>query len=49
MTEEIEDIFIGMGYAIAEGPEVELDLYNFEMLNLLKRASRSGNAGFFLY
>lgn len=33
---EIEDIFVGMGYEIAEGPEVELDLYNFEMLNLPK-------------
>lgn len=32
--QEIEDIFIGMGYMIEEGPEVELDLYNFEMLNL---------------
>ena len=34
--EEVEDIFIGMGYEIAEGPEVELDLYNFEMLNVPK-------------
>lgn len=34
ITEEIEDIFIGMGYKIAEGPEIELDTYNFEMLNL---------------
>ena len=33
---EVEDIFIGMGYDIAEGPEVELDLYNFEMLNVPK-------------
>ena len=32
--EEIEDLFIGMGYEIAEGPEVEEDLYNFELLNL---------------
>ncbi len=30
---EIEDIFIGMGYQIAEGPEVENDYYNFEALN----------------
>lgn len=36
IIEEIEDIFIGMGYEIAEGPEIELDLYNFEMLNLPK-------------
>ena len=34
--EEIEDLFIGMGYQIVEGPEVELDYYNFEMMNLPK-------------
>ena len=34
--EELEDIFIGMGYSIAEGPEVESDLFNFEMMNLPK-------------
>ena len=34
--EELEDIFIGMGYSIAEGPEVETDLFNFEMMNLPK-------------
>lgn len=34
--EEIEDIFIGMGFEIAEGPEVETDYYNFEALNLPK-------------
>jgi phenylalanyl-tRNA synthetase alpha chain len=33
VTEEIEDIFLGLGYAIAEGPEVELDYYNFTALN----------------
>lgn len=31
---EIEDIFIGMGFDIASGPEVEYDYYNFEALNL---------------
>lgn len=31
--EEIEEIFIGMGFEIAEGPEVETDYYNFEALN----------------
>ncbi|KAA9005352.1 phenylalanine--tRNA ligase subunit alpha [Paenibacillus spiritus] len=36
VIEEIEDIFIGMGYEIAEGPEVETDYYNFEALNLPK-------------
>jgi phenylalanyl-tRNA synthetase alpha chain len=36
IIEEIEDLFIGMGYKIAEGPEVEKDYYNFEALNLPK-------------
>ena len=36
IVEEIEDIFIGMGYTVAEGPEVESDYYNFEALNLPK-------------
>ena len=31
--EEIEDIFFGLGYEAVEGPEVELDYYNFEALN----------------
>lgn len=34
--EEIEDLFVGMGYTVAEGPEVESDYYNFEALNLPK-------------
>ena len=33
---QVEEIFIGMGFEIAEGPEVELDHYNFELLNLPK-------------
>ena len=32
--EEVERIFIGMGYAVVEGPEVEKDYYNFEALNI---------------
>lgn len=36
IIEEIEDLFIGMGYSIIEGPEVEEDRYNFEMMNLPK-------------
>jgi len=36
VMEEIKDVFIGLGYEIAEGPEVELDYYNFEALNLPK-------------
>jgi phenylalanyl-tRNA synthetase alpha chain len=34
VTEQIEDIFLGMGFIVAEGPEVEADYYNFEALNL---------------
>lgn len=34
--EEIRSIFIGMGFQVAEGPEIELDYYNFEALNLPK-------------
>ncbi len=36
VVEELEDLFISMGYEIAEGPEVEMDYYNFEALNLPK-------------
>ncbi|MFZ5649032.1 MAG: phenylalanine--tRNA ligase subunit alpha, partial [Bacillota bacterium] len=36
VTRQIEDIFLGLGFSIAEGPEVELDYYNFEALNLPK-------------
>lgn len=32
--EEVERIFIGMGYEVVQGPEVEYDLYNFEKLNI---------------
>ncbi|MGN0631858.1 MAG: phenylalanine--tRNA ligase subunit alpha, partial [Ruminococcus sp.] len=31
---EIKEIFLGMGFEIADGPEVEYDYYNFEALNL---------------
>lgn len=31
---EVERIFVGMGYEVMEGPEVEYDLYNFEKLNI---------------
>ncbi|MGN0383520.1 MAG: phenylalanine--tRNA ligase subunit alpha [Eubacterium sp.] len=32
--EELERIFVGMGYEVVEGPEVEYDYYNFEALNI---------------
>ena len=34
--EEVERIFVGMGYEVVEGPEVEQDYYNFEALNTPK-------------
>lgn len=34
VIDEITEVFIGMGYEIAEGPEVEKDYYNFEALNI---------------
>lgn len=36
VQQEIEDLFIGLGYTVAEGPEVELDFYNFERANIPK-------------
>lgn len=36
IQQEIEDLFLGMGYKIAEGPEVEQDYYNFELANIPK-------------
>jgi len=36
VIQEIEDVFLGMGFEIAEGPEIETDAYNFEMLNVPK-------------
>lgn len=36
LIEEVEEIFISMGYDVVDGPEIELDKYNFEMLNIPK-------------
>ena len=33
---DVEEIFMSMGYDVVDGPEIELDKYNFEMLNLPK-------------
>ena len=32
--QQVEDIFVGMGYEVVEGPEIEYDYYNFEALNI---------------
>ena len=34
ITRELEDLFTSMGYSVLDGPEVELDEYNFERLNI---------------
>lgn len=36
VIDDIKDIFLGMGYEIAEGPEIELDYFNFEAMNIPK-------------
>jgi phenylalanyl-tRNA synthetase alpha chain len=36
VIDEVEELFVSMGYDVEEGPEVELDLFNFEKLNLPK-------------
>ena len=36
VTEEITEIFAGLGFQVAEGPEIELDYFNFETLNFPK-------------
>ena len=36
LIEDLEELFLNMGYDVIEGPEVEKDLYNFELLNLPK-------------
>jgi phenylalanyl-tRNA synthetase alpha chain len=35
MVDRVIDIFVGLGYTVAEGPEMETDYYNFEALNFL--------------
>lgn len=36
VTRELQEIFLGLGFTVADGPEIELDYYNFEALNLPK-------------
>ena len=44
VQKEMEDIFVGMGFGIVDGPEVEYDYYNFQALNIpaepIRRAIR---------
>ena len=47
--EEVERIFVGMGYEVVEGPEIEYDYYNFEALNAPKdHPSRSMQDTFYV-
>ena len=49
VREELEDVFLGMGYEIAEGPEVETDWYNFTALNMPRdHPARSSQDSFYL-
>lgn len=36
VVEEVEEVFMSMGYDVLDGPEIEEDLYNFELLNIPK-------------
>lgn len=36
LVEEVESVFMSMGYDVVDGPEIEYDKYNFEMLNIPK-------------
>ena len=49
VRDELEDVFLGMGYEIAEGPEVETDWYNFGALNMPRdHSARSIQDSFYL-
>ena len=49
ITDEISEIFLGLGYSVAHGPEVETDWYNFEALNAPKdHPSRSMQDTFYV-
>lgn len=49
IIEEVEELFMSMGYDVVDGPEIEKDLYNFELLNLPKgHAARDAQDTFYL-
>ncbi len=49
VMDEMLDVFTGMGFEVVEGPEVELDLFNFELLNLPKNhPSRDAQDTFYI-
>ena len=49
ILKEIEEVFLGLGFKIEEGPEIELDYYNFEALNIPKdHPARDNQDSFFI-
>ena len=49
VIEEVEELFMSMGYDVVDGPEVEEDRYNFELLNIPKgHAARDAQDTFYL-
>lgn len=46
--EDLERVFIGMGYEIVEGPDVEYDKYNFELLNIPANHPAKDEQGYIL-
>ena len=49
ILKEMEEVFLGLGFKIEEGPEVELDYYNFEALNIPKdHPARDDQDSFFI-
>jgi phenylalanyl-tRNA synthetase alpha chain len=49
VREELEDVFVGMGYEIADGPEIETEWYNFTALNVPRdHPARSMQDSFYL-
>jgi phenylalanyl-tRNA synthetase alpha chain len=45
---EIEDLFISMGFTVLDGPEVETEFHNFDALNIPARSSGARHAGYVL-
>ena len=45
LSERIEDVFVAMGYEVAEGPEVEAEWFNFDALNIGPDHPARGDAG----
>ncbi len=49
LTNEISDLFLGLGYRVAEGPELEAEWLNFDALNIPADHPAANNAGHIFY